>query len=132
MASGAQSGFLAGIDAQTGVVITDGCYENAKEIVRHPITDVKIKGYVIPKWQELLALAEEVAMSLKPSINYVGWDFVLTPKGWVVMEGNFYGDVLWQMIYGRGMKEDFEKLIGWKMEKKFWWQYNTKKLEQEW
>lgn len=132
VASAALGGFDAGIDARTGIVDTDGFCENGERFQFHPITQVKIKGYAIPKWDELLALAETIALNMKPTINYVGWDFVLTPKGWVVMEGNFYGDTMWQMVYDKGMKEDFENLIGWKMEKKFWWQYNLKKLEQEW
>ena len=129
---GSHDGFDAGIDVKTGVIDTHGCSDKGILFQEHPITHHEIKGYKIPKWDDLLELAEDVAQSLKPTINYVGWDFVLTPRGWVVMEGNFYGDVMWQLVYGKGMKEEFENIIGWKMEKKFWWQYNLKKLEQEW
>ena len=131
VASAASGGFDAGIDTKTGVVNTNGFLEDGSEIEYHPDTKVKIKGYQIPKWQELIDLSTEVAMSLKDSINYVGWDFVLTPTGWIVMEGNFYGDAMWQMFLKKGMKEDLERLLGWKPYGRFWWQYNIKKLEQE-
>ncbi len=123
-------GFDACINAETGIVETDGFLESGKKIQFHPDTNCKIKGFQIPRWKELIQIAKEVASKMDSTINYVGWDFVLTPKGWVIMEGNFYGDAMWQMCYDKGMKEDFENLIGWKPEKKYWWQYSLAELEQ--
>ena len=57
-----------------------------------------------------------------PTLGYVGWDFVLSKQGWCIMEGNYSGDFMWQMYRNRGMKKDFEDLIGWKLDKEFWWQ----------
>lgn len=131
VASADTGGFDAGIDVKTGIVDTDGIFEDGTTCEFHPQTKVKVKGYIIPKWNELLTVAEELALSLKSSINYVGWDFVLTPKGWVVIEANYYGDMLWQMIYNKGMRRDFENLIGWKKDdSKFWWKYKLKDLEK--
>lgn len=129
VASATLGGFDACINAETGVVETNGYLEDGSFIEYHPDTNVKIKGLVIPKWDSLISMAKEVASKMDPSINYVGWDFVLTPTGWVIMEGNFYGDTMWQMCYDKGMKEDFENLIGWKQER-YWWQYNMADLEQ--
>ncbi len=130
VASATLGGFDACINAETGVVETDGFLETGDAIEYHPDTHVKIKGFQIPRWSEVISMAKEVAMKLDTSINYVGWDFVLTPNGWVIMEGNFYGDVMWQMCYDRGMKDDFERLIGWKPEKDYWWQYSLSELEK--
>lgn len=132
VASAAQGGFDAGIDVATGVLDSDGFLEDGSAIEYHPTTNVKIKGFQIPKWDEAVKMAKEVAMSLPRTINYVGWDFVLTPKGWIVMEGNFYGDPMWQMYYQKGMKADFEELLSWKPEDKFWFKQNLKKIEAEW
>lgn len=129
VASATLGGFDACINAETGVVETNGYLEDGSFIEYHPDTNVKIKGLVIPKWDSLISMAKEVASKMDPSINYVGWDFVLTPTGWVIMEGNFYGDTMWQMCYDKGMKEDFENPIGWKQER-YWWQYNMADLEQ--
>lgn len=122
-------GFDACINAETGIVETDGVMESGKIIQYHPDTHTKIMGFQIPRWNEVVSMAKEVASKLDSSINYVGWDFVLTPEGWVIMEGNFYGDVMWQMCYDKGMKEDLENLIGWKPDKQFWWQYTMTELE---
>ena len=130
VASAAQGGFDAGINPGTGVLDSDGFLEDGSAIEYHPVTKVKIKGYHIPKWDEAITMAKEVAMTLPRTINYVGWDFVLTPKGWIVMEGNYYGDPMWQMYYQKGMKADFEELINWRPEEKFWWRQNLKKIEE--
>lgn len=131
VASATLGGFDACIDAETGIVDTNGYLEDGSFIEYHPDTNVKIKGFKIPRWQELIDLSKKVASSMDNTINYVGWDFVLTPNGWVIMEGNFYGDTMWQMCYDKGMKSEFEDLIGWKMGNKFWWQYNMADLEED-
>lgn len=111
----------AGINPETGIVETNGYKENGENFEYHPNTNVKINGFQIPRWNELVGIAKEVAMML-PDINYVGWDFVLTPKGWCIMEANYDGDFMWQLYYGKGMKEEFENLIEWKMESDYWWE----------
>lgn len=123
-------GFDACINKDTGIIETDGYFETGKSIQYHPDTKCKIKGFQIPRWKELIGLAKEVAEKMDATINYVGWDFALTPEGWVIMEGNYYGDVMWQLCYDKGMKDDMENLIGWKQEKKYWWQYDFADLEQ--
>lgn len=109
------------IDAETGVVITPGCSEYYERFDVHPDTGVPILGFQIPKWKELVETVTELAMKLD-TVNYVGWDMVLTEKGWVLMEGNFSGDFSWQFCENRGTKREFEELIGWKLTKDFWWQ----------
>lgn len=111
----------AGIDEKTGIVITNGFKENGENFDIHPDTGIKINGFVIPRWNELLEMAEEVASSLD-NVNYVGWDFVLTPNGWCIMEANYDGDFMWQMFFKKGMKTEFEELIQWKPESMFWWE----------
>lgn len=111
----------AGINADTGIVETNGFKENGENFEYHPDTGIRIKGLQIPKWQELVQIAKQLAGSLD-STNYIGWDFALTPKGWCVMEANFDGDFMWQLYYGKGMKREFEELIGWKYDKQFWWE----------
>lgn len=111
----------AGINPETGIVETNGFKENGESLEYHPDTGIRIPGFVIPKWDELVQMATEVAMSLVTT-NYVGWDFVLTPRGWCIMEANFDGDFMWQLYYCKGMKKEFEELIGWKYEKQYWWE----------
>lgn len=112
----------AGIDVKTGVVVTPGCTESNERLDIHPDTGIPIVGFQIPRWEELVQTVTELAMKLD-HINYVGWDMVLTDAGWVLMEGNFSGDFMWQMCEQCGCKREFEELIGWKLEKQFWWEY---------
>lgn len=110
----------AGINEHTGIVETNGYKENGENYEFHPDTHIRIPGFKIPRWDELVSTAKEIAMML-PDINYVGWDFALTPKGWSIIEANYDGDFMWQLYYERGMKREFEELIHWKLEG-FWWQ----------
>ncbi len=125
VASAALTGFDAEIDPDTGIVITDGYQENGSVYKVHPDSGIQIKGFQIPKWDELIQFVNEI-MDALPEYGYVGWDLVLTPDGWCVMEGNHTGQFVFQMINGRGYKKDFEDLIGWKYDKDFWWQDNGK------
>lgn len=121
VASAAFDGFDAEIDPQTGIVISDGYQESGKVYKVHPNSGITIKGLKIPKWNELVHLVDEIMAAL-PGYGYIGWDLVLTPEGWCVMEGNYSGEFIYQMINQRGYKKEFEELIGWKYEKDFWWE----------
>ena len=47
-----------------------------------------------------------------PSTKYVGWDMAFTDKGWVVVEGNNYGQFfLLQMPAEQGFRYEFEDLM---------------------
>lgn len=109
------------IDSVTGVVITPGYSETDERFDVHPDTGVPILGFQIPRWKELIDTVTELALKLD-TIRYVGWDMVLTEHGWVLMEGNFSGDFMWQMCLKRGTKKEFEDMIGWHLTKEFWWQ----------
>ena len=120
VASAALDGFDAEIDPKTGIVITDGYQEDGSVYEIHPNSGIRINGFQIPKWDEMVALVDELMEAL-PEFGYIGWDLVLTPKGWCVMEGNYWGDFTFQLINGRGYRKEFEELIGWKFEYPFWW-----------
>ena len=111
----------AGIDSETGIIDTPGMTETGEIWQTHPDNGTSIVGFKIPKWDELLSLAKECALKF-PQFGYIGWDFVLSKKGWCVMEANYSGDFMWQLYRGRGMKKEFEELIGWRLDKEFWWQ----------
>ncbi len=112
---------FAEVDVNTGIVITDGCSEDGTKYECHPDTKIKFKGFKIPEWDNLKALIEEL-MSVIPSYRYVGWDMAYTSDGWCVIEANYGGECMWQMINSKGCREELEELIGWKMKEEFWWQ----------
>lgn len=109
------------IDSNTGVLMTDGKDESGRCEEYHPDSMIKFRGYQIPRWNELIEIVSKAAMMI-PSIRYIGWDFALTNDGWAMLEGNYNGDFSWQFMLGKGTKNEFEELISWKPEKKFWWE----------
>lgn len=103
-------GIFACIDAQTGVITTDGIDEHGVYFEKHPDSGLTYKGWQIPEWKKLLTLAEEIHHQI-PHHKYVGWDFALTDKGWVLIEGN-WGQFVSQYNDHIGLKNRFFELLG--------------------
>ena len=111
----------AGIDAETGTIVTHGRTENGEDFEKHPDSGVPFIGFQIPQWDELIAMVKEMARQL-PTLRYIGWDMVLSKRGWCVMEANDKAEFVHQFIWEKPMKEEFENLIQWKLPEGFWWQ----------
>lgn len=121
VASAIMGGFDAGVDEKTGIIVTDGYGELGEIYKLHPNSKIKLKGYQIPKWKDLVKLSIKLANLMPTGINYIGWDFVLTPKGWCVMEANFSGDCMWQLYFEKGFLSEYEEVLGVPHSDKFWW-----------
>ena len=116
---GGVGSLLAGVNAETGEVQTLGFNEKGETYYYHPTSGIEIPGFQIPKWDELKELMQRIAKHF-PTIHYTGWDMVLSKKGWCIMEGNYGGECLWQLMYGKGMKADLENLINWRPSQEYW------------
>ena len=103
-------GLMAVPDAETGILLTDGYDVFTHVVERHPNSGLKYKGWQVPRWQELLKTATELHESLPKYHTYVGFDFALTPEGWVVIEGN-WGNFPHQVCLHHGIKKEFETLM---------------------
>ena len=55
----------------------------------HPVTGVKFSELKIPFVKEAFDMALKAALEV-PEVRYVGWDFAITEKGPVIVEGNEY------------------------------------------
>ena len=55
----------------------------------HPVTGVKFSDLKIPYVKESFDMALKAALEV-PEVRYVGWDFAITEKGPVIVEGNEY------------------------------------------
>ena len=123
ISSAATGSIVAGINAGTGVVETTGFDKLGRITDVHPDTHFTIKGIKIPRWGQLCQKAIEMSERL-PTLRYIGWDFVYDKDGeWIVMEGNENAGISSsQMIHHRGMREEFEQLIGYHYTKEYWWQ----------
>lgn len=80
-------GVYALIDLETGIIKDAAHNEQGQTFLFHPDTGKQIIGVNIPKWKELNNLVE-ILVRVVPEQKIVGWDFALTPKGWVMVEGN--------------------------------------------
>lgn len=116
---------IAGVNSKTGIVETDGRTEGGEVYTHHPNSGRQYKGFKIPEFDTLMETVTQAALKLE-DITYIGFDMVLTKKGWAIQEANFAGEPVWQMLYGYGTKKEFEDIIGWRLTKEFWWQENVK------
>ena len=78
----------------------------------HPDTNVGLTGVVIPQWSEVTRLILRASETV-PGFLVQGWDVALTPRGPVLLEVNWVGDVdLPQHAYGRGwLDEQFRAFL---------------------
>ena len=84
--------------------------------VNHPNSNLRIKGFAVPKWNELMDYASDLAENAE-GITVIGWDFALTDKGWDIIEANTFPSIfpiqmLLSMEFGCGIREQYNKLLG--------------------
>ena len=109
--NGGAGGFIAYVDPGTGLVITPGRTEYGEEALYHPDSGVPIPGAQIPRWSELLALADELARVM-PEQPYISWDLALTSDGWVMVEGNSAGQFVGpQLTLRRGIRRQMREFF---------------------
>lgn len=97
------------LDPKTGKAINNGftfAY-SVDEYEKHPDTCLVFKDLQLEKWDELLDLVHNLSNEL-PNVKYIGWDFALTPKGWVIVEGNGNaGQTIYQIIGKKSNRNHF-------------------------
>lgn len=103
MASG---NIAAAVDIETGIVSGPGVYSDItkSDVTHHPVTGVKIIGFQLPMWEEIIQLATKAALH-RPENRSIGWDVALTENGPEFIEGNHnWCKILWQLPVKQGMK----------------------------
>ncbi len=82
-------GIAAGVNIETGQLGKATRQEGARLawIATHPDTGAQIEGVTIEHWQELKATVLRVAAAV-PFAPYVGWDWLVSETGPVLIEGN--------------------------------------------
>ncbi len=98
-------GISALIDLESGEVYSDAIDLQGNIYEIHPDTGVKMKGFVIPYWDEAKKLIDHVA-KIVDGVGYVGWDIAITEHGPVLIEGNTApaADLLQMQYYVRNHK----------------------------
>ena len=95
-----QGGMAAGVNVETGELTAAYHSKGPVELVwhdEHPDTGSPIKGVLVPRWEEVTAGLLDVARRMS-YIPYVGWDIVVTPDGYSIIEGNHYPHLGYQIF----------------------------------
>lgn len=103
-------GIFAPVDIKTGIVKQAGITEFGQYFFRHPDSGIVLPGFQIPLWNEAIKMVRELA-NIVPDCRYVGWDCALTENGWIMIEGNLYGQFGDQYITKVGIKKELDKII---------------------
>jgi len=70
----------------------------------HPVTGVRINGFVVPFWKETIEMITKAAL-LDARNRSVGWDIAITSQGPELIEGNHnWCKLLWQLPEKKGLK----------------------------
>ena len=80
-------GIAAGIDIKTGKVNTTGIDKKKNRYKEHPVSKVKLEGFKIPYWKEVIDLVKQ-CYNLIPTVRYIGFDVAIKKDGPVIVEGN--------------------------------------------
>ncbi len=81
-----EGGSCCSIDTKTGCIETEPLDEHNKQI--NILCDREsLIGFKIPYWNELIDLVNKVIYVI-PNMRFIAWDFAITTKGVVLIEGN--------------------------------------------
>lgn len=97
-------GIFAAIDITTGKTLA-AIDESRTTWTVHPDSNKALIGFTIPRWEEAVALAKELAKTL-PDAGFVGWDLALTKNGWVMVEGNASPLIIYQIAVAKGLRPE--------------------------
>jgi len=109
----AAGNIAAPINEKTGIVEGPAVYSDItkNDVVKHPITGIKLLGFQVPFWQESIQMVNEAALLHKENRS-IGWDVAITNNGPELLEGNHnWCKLLWQLPVKKGLKTTLEKYI---------------------
>lgn len=102
-------GIICALDEKTGIVVATRD-EYGVSYETHPESNVQILGFQVPRWNEAVDTARELAQVI-PTNRYTGWDLALTENGWVMVEGNARGQFVWQYATLEGCRDEMRELF---------------------
>lgn len=105
-------GLFAQVDVETGIIESDGITVNGDHYTKHPDSGITIKGYQIPRWDEIRQYAESASSQI-PGLFIVGWDITIMKDGQIeIIEGNHGPD--WDVMQSplkKGYRQMIEKAV---------------------
>lgn len=86
------SGGMYTFISDDGKILLPAIDEEGNIFEAHPITNTKIVGFQIPKFDQVILYVKKLA-KVEQHVRYVGWDIAITKKSVDVIEGNEYSGV---------------------------------------
>lgn len=81
-------GMMCHIDMKTGCIDNAGYNPKGIWYEVHPASGITLRGYKLPFMDKLEDYIKSVCQVM-PNARYVGWDVVITPNGFELIEGNY-------------------------------------------
>lgn len=103
-------GICCHINKDTGILDRPGKDMHGAPHFYHPVSGVVIPGFQIPNWDGVCEYAKSLAMVV-PTGRYIGWDIVIRPDGYDVIEGNLHPCQDFQGCDGIGRWQQIKELI---------------------
>ena len=82
-------GICAPLDIKTGIINDKAVSKTGKFFTTHPTSNVKLIGYQIPNWNDVIKLVKEASKEI-PELGLIGWDVCIGPDKPCLIEANQY------------------------------------------
>lgn len=112
--NGSRGGLVAKIDLDTGRLSEGRQLWQLGSYATHPDSGAQIEGAIVPAWEAVKAEAIRLA-ALFPYLQFIAWDFLVSPEGPVVIEANTSSGVNIVQMWGpqrNGELGDFYRAHG--------------------
>lgn len=97
------------VDVQSGMVYMPGKNIAGKYHIFHPGTNVKMVGFEVPNYKELIEFVLDASLEL-PESRLIAWDVAILEDGFEMIEGNYAGDPgLMQSATEEGKLQDLKR-----------------------
>ncbi len=106
----AAGNLAAPVDEKTGIINGPAVYSDITKPSEqvHPLTGIRIIGFQIPYWNEILTMTKEASLKF-PQNKSIGWDIVVTENGPGFIEGNHdWCKLVWQLPVKQGLKHKLD------------------------
>ena len=103
--NGSRGGLIANIDLKSGQLSEARSLHNNNVYEKHPDSNSRIKGVIIPNWNKITSKIVSVAEKLD-KITFIAWDILPTDDDIYVIEGNSSSGInIFQVFGGQRNKE---------------------------
>lgn len=105
-----KGGLVSKIDLETGMLSEARCLHELNTYTVHPESGAKIKGVIIPNWDEVKKQVLDISKSL-PYMEMIAWDLLITERGLSVIEANTSSGINIIQLWGGQRRSEFADFL---------------------